>query len=200
MNLHEENLQLWLATLGDETLALDWPIDEHAVVWEIGGFEGRWAAQMVEKYNPLMYIFEPQMWAYAKLIRQFEGNPKVSVHPVGLWTYDTILRLWEHDTDGASVVKRDGRASELCSFTDIFHPHPTEVDVCLMNIEGGEFVLLPYLLGLEQMRRFRFFWCQFHPGVVAHGQEKADLIYKGLAKTHRVMWDYYPVAVAWERL
>jgi len=42
----------WFEVDGDNTLALDWKIDEHSIVWEIGGFEGRWAAQIQEKYNP----------------------------------------------------------------------------------------------------------------------------------------------------
>ena len=189
----------WFEADGDNTLALNWPIYDKSYVWEIGGYEGRWAAQMVEKFNPIIYIFEPQLWAYNELLERFKGNPKVSVNPFGLWTHDTVLRLWEHDTDGASIVKNIGRVSELCDFKDIFHPSPTEIDVCLMNIEGGEFVLIPYMIGLNLMKRFRYFWCQFHPGVIESGKEKTELIYEGLSKSHRVMWDYYPTAVAWER-
>jgi hypothetical protein len=110
------------------------------------------------------------------------------------------LLLWEHDTDGASIVKHDGRKKEFCEFRDIYLPgRPSDVDVCLMNIEGGEFVLLPYMLSLNQMRRFRYFWCQFHPEEVQNGDKKADSIYAGLGETHNILWDYYPTAVAWER-
>lgn len=194
-----DNLQSWKENDGDHTLALDWPIDSNSYVWEIGGYEGRWAAQMAEKFDPVINIFEPQIWACHILEKRFQGNPKVIVHRLGLWTHYAVLKLWEHDTDGASVVKNSGRKNELCDFADIFHPSPTEVDVCLMNIEGGEFVLLPYMIALDQMKRFRYFWCQFHPGVVEHGEEKARLIYAGMERTHSVLWDYYPTAVAWER-
>ena len=87
-----------------------------------------------------------------------------------------------------------------CNFADIYKMLNTDVDVCLMNIEGGEFVLIPYMIGLNLMKRFRYFWCQFHPGVIESGKEKTELIYEGLSKSHRVMWDYYPTAVAWERI
>ena len=189
----------WFEADGDNTLALDWKIDEHSIVWEIGGFEGRWAAQIQEKYNPNIFIFEPQKWAYEKMHQRFH-NTKAHVFPFGVWTNDTILKLYEHDTDGASVVKIGGRTMQECNFADIYKILKTDVDVCLMNIEGGEFVLIPYMIGLNLTKRFRYFWCQFHPGVIESGKEKTELIYEGLSKSHRVMWDYYPTAVAWERI
>ena len=190
----------WQEVNGDETLALDWTIGENALVWEIGGFEGRWASQMVEKYNPMMHIFEPQQWAVEHLKTRFAGAPKVSIHPFGLWTHDTKLRLWEHDTDGASVVKNNGRTSEVCDFEDIFkYINTTDVDVCLMNIEGAEYALIPYLLGLGMMERFRYFWCQFHPETSLFSEQKEARIFNGMFATHRVMWSYLPTAVAWER-
>ena len=191
--------QTWFDVKGDETLALNWPIDSDALVWEVGGFEGRWAAQMIEKYHPHVHVFEPQIWLFHKLQERFENNLKVSVSPFGLWTHDCTMRLWEHDTDGASVMRRDGRTSELCDFHDIMHSLLKPVDVCLMNIEGAEYVLIPHMIGLGLMQHFRFFWCQFHPGIVAYGNEKFDLIYAGMEATHRVIWNYFPTAVAWER-
>lgn len=193
-------MSTWQEVDGDNTLALEWPIDKHALVWEIGGFTGRWAGQMIEKYHPMMHIFEPQLWLVKSLAEKYLGTPGVSIHAIGLWTHHAYLPLWEHDTDGASVVRNDGRKSVVCEFHDIYDfLNATPVDVCLMNIEGSEYVLLPYLLGLGMMDHFRFFWCQFHPGMVQFGEEKYSRIYDGMSKTHRVLWDYYPTAVAWER-
>lgn len=191
--------QTWQEVNGDETLALDWPIDSSSVVWEIGGYEGRWAAQMVERFDPSIHIFEPQIWLYSKLVERFERNPKAAIYPFGLWTHDAVLRVWEHATDGASVMRHDGRTSEFCDFRDVMCSLTQPVDVCLMNIEGAEYVLIPHLIGLGLMQQFRFFWCQFHPGMVQYGGEKSDLIYAGMATTHRVLWSYFPTAVAWER-
>lgn len=194
-------MKTWQEVDGDNTLALDWPIDEHALVWEVGGFTGRWAGQMVEKFHPIMHIFEPQIWLVERLVERFYAVPGVSIQPIGLWTHHAYLSLQEHDTDGASVVRTEGRKSEVCRFEDIysFLRISAPVDVCLMNIEGSEFVLLPYLLGLGMMESFRFFWCQFHPGIVQFGEEKYARICEGMSRTHRVRWDYYPTAVAWER-
>jgi FkbM family methyltransferase len=194
----ENKRTTWHQADGDNTLALDWPINSESVVWEIGGYEGRWAAQMAEKFHPELWIFEPQIWAYHKMLERFEGDHKVHIFPYGLWTHDTTMTVREHDTDGASVIRQDGRVSEVCSFRDVFQIS-MNVDVGLMNIEGGEFILLPYMIGLGMMARFRYFWCQFHPGLIKDGDERAGLLYIGMAHTHRKIWDYYPTAVAWER-
>lgn len=194
-------MKTWQEDRGDETLALDWPLCEDSVVWEIGGFEGRWAGQIIEKYHPYIKIFEPQQWAVKKLEEKFGHLPNVSIQPFGLWPHTTVLRLWEHDTDGASVMRNDGRESEFCDFQDIYGNLRMEgdIDLCLMNIEGAEYTLLPYLIGLDMMEKFRYFWCQFHPGLVQFGEEKTARIFSGMSRTHNVLWDYYPTAVAWER-
>src|SRR5262245_58404802 len=100
------NFAQWLADSGDETRALAWPLDEESHVWEIGGFEGRWAAQIVGKFNCYVDIFEPQQWAVEKMKIRFEGNEKVTIHPYGLWTDDAWLPMGDYFTDGCSVLKK----------------------------------------------------------------------------------------------
>lgn len=203
--MNDQN-QKWFTDKGDETRALDWPIDHNALVWEIGGFEGRWARQMVEKYDPFMEIFEPQSYFARKLHDFSKENDKVKIHEFGLWVKDTLMLLHNCDTDGASVIYRDEyfeKTTLECAFYDVYNLIPPReahgVDVCLMNIEGGEFALLPYMIGMDMMKHFRFFWCQFHPGLLPHGDERANEIFKGMLRTHKKIWDYYPTAVAWER-
>lgn len=189
----------WKDVNGDETYALDWRIDGAARVWEIGGFEGRWAAQIVQKFDPYMEIFEPQAWAVARLKERFLREKKVDIQPFGLWVTDASLPLYHIGTDGASLLN-PGVHSEVCQFMDIYNRVYAEVDLALMNIEGAEFVLLPYMIGNDLMRHFRFFWCQFHPGLVTEGETRFLRIFEGLNRTHRVKWNFYPTAVAWERL
>ena len=193
----------WFTDKGDETVALDWPIGPESLVWEIGGFSGRWAGQMVEKYDCRMEIFEPQEWASDQLCSRFGDNQKVMVHSWGLWVMDEIRYLNNFGTDGATIMTHSmnfEKPKQLVTLTDIFNwGKNIAVDVCLMNIEGAEFSLIPYMIGCDIMNNFNFFWCQFHPGFVDNGDEKANMIYKGMMRTHHKIWDYYPTAVAWER-
>lgn len=187
----------WFAVRGDETVALDWDIGPDSNVWEIGGFEGRWVAQMAEKYDPYIDVFEPQPWLHVRLMHRFKKNNKVVIHPYGLWVMDAELPLHNMETDGATLLGNDARA-QVCQFRDISLEVRHDVDVCLMNIEGSEYVLIPFLLGMEMMSRFRYFWCQFHT-FVPDSAARSMLIYSGMARTHTVKWDYFPTAVCWER-
>lgn len=195
-----DSITTWREKDGDNTYALDWPINEDSEVWEIGGYEGRWAAQMIEKFDPTIHVFEPQDWAYKKLSNRFWDNEKVFIYPWGLWVYDTALTLHHYETDGASLM-HEGGLSRNCAFRDVYDilkAATKDIDVALMNIEGAEFILIPYMVGLKLMKRFRYFWCQFHPFADPSGARKGE-IYNGMQLTHKVLWDFYPTAVAWER-
>lgn len=190
----------WFEDKGDETVALNWPIGPESLVWEIGGFEGRWARQMVDKFHCKMEIFEPQLWAVQRMEEKFKGLPNIQIHPFGLWVMDDHLSMFKYETDGCSILG-EGETGLRATFVDVWgwRFERPDVDVCLMNIEGSEFFLLPYMIGMGMMKHFQYFWCQFHPGLVSHGNERYNEIYKGLSRTHDKIWDYYPTAVAWER-
>lgn len=187
----------WKEHNGDETYALEWPINRNALIWEIGGFQGRWARQMLERYDAHIEIFEPQPWATTLLRNLFAGQERVTINPYGLWVTDAALPLYNYETDGASLLQ-PGARSQVCEFRDVYGEIDGNIDVGLMNIEGSEFVLIPYMLGNDLMKNFRFFWCQFHT-FVPHHKQRMKIIYAAMEKTHRVMWDFFPSAVAWER-
>lgn len=193
--------QTWKEADGDHTLALNWDINEESRVWEIGGFEGRWASQIARKYDPLIDIFEPQEWAVERLEYRFQENKKALVRPYGLWVMEANLPLYHYETDGASLVN-PGVRSQVCEFRDIYAEAAKtngEIDLCLMNIEGAEFSLIPYMTSTGVMQKIHYFWCQFHPGLVWDGDERFRRINEEMERTHRVIWSYYPSAVAWER-
>lgn len=190
----------WKAVNGDETYALQWALESHSRVWEIGGFEGRWAGQIQNIYDPYITIFEPTRWGYGKCSARFFDNDKISIQHYGLWVMSAALPLYNPGNDGASLFLPHA-VSEVCQFRDVYAEVmdlDTDVDLCLMNIEGAEFFLLPYMLGCGLMGNFRQFWCQFHT-TVPFAEERFLGIQTLLARTHKMKWNFYPSAVAWER-
>lgn len=197
MNDHHER---WKRDNGDETLALEWAINDRAYVWEIGGFEGRWAAQIEEKFDPYITIFEPTRWGFGKCSARFFDNEKVDVRPYGLWVMDAKLPLYNPGNDGASLLMAHA-TTEVCQFKDAFLEVGAldgDIDLCLMNVEGSEYALLPYMIGYGLMKFFRYFWCQFHTFADPTG-DRFLRIYDGMKQTHKPLWNYFPTAVAWER-
>lgn len=195
----------WHELDGDNTLALDWELTEDSHVWEIGGYEGRWAQQIWDKFHCNITIFEPQPWAFRKLQERFTGNLKIHLLPYGLWTNDNTLIMGNFETDGASVVNNakppftQVGVKDICLEMDSFVVRHKQIDLALMNVEGAEFILLPRLIHSGRMRFFRQFWCQFHPGLVENGDDVAFDIIVDMNKTHDVLWECYPTAVAWRR-
>lgn len=194
-------IEKWREMDGDNTLALDWELTEDSHVWEIGGFEGRWAQQIWDKFHCHITIFEPQLWAFDKMKKRFEGIDKIEIHPYGLWTRDEVLPIGGHDTDGAGIYS-DRNPVKVVMFRDFYKEisgFRKPIDLALMNIEGMEYDLLPRFVGSGVMERFDYFWCQFHPGLTGDKGELSAEIFNGIERTHRRLWDCYPTAVAWRR-
>jgi len=193
----KRGIDVWKELDGDNTFALDWPLTEYSHVWEISGFYGRWAKQIWNKYHCNITIFEPQDWAVTFLKHRFSDNERVTINPYGLWVMDASLPVYNYETDGASLLA-EGARSQVVPFKDVYGEVDGKIDVCLMNIEGAEFALIPYLIGNDLMKNFRYFWCQFHT-FVPHSGRRMETIYEQMDRTHRIMWDFFPTAVAWER-
>lgn len=198
--------QNWFDVKGDETLALDWPLTEDSHVWEIGGFEGRWAQQIWDKFRCNIRIFEPQYWAAEKMKTMFKENYKIDVCNYGLMVPPRefqweVLPLGGYETDGASLYS-DKEPVKAVSFRSIqaeLSSFSYEVDLALMNIEGSEFFLIPHMTDTGLMSSFNYFWAQFHPGLVENGDVRYGAICIDMELTHEMIWDCYPHAVAWRR-
>lgn len=194
------NIKSWREADGDNTYALDWPLTESSHVWEIGGFEGRWAQQMWDKYHCHITIFEPQLWAVDRMRKRFAGIDKITIHPYGLWLDDCNIALGASETDGASLfaTRPPWEVVKMRNIHEVIAEHPPEVDLALMNIEGAEYDLLPELILENEMRFFKNFWCQFHPGHLSRDHD-AGRIFADLEQTHKKIWDFFPTATAWRK-
>lgn len=199
-------IERWREANGDETFALDWNLNGDSQVWEIGGYEGRWAQQIWDKFHCYITIFEPQLWAVEKLQKRFLYVNKIDVRPYGLWIEDNdFLKMNHFETDGASIMpSNEDYAGEsktsYAEFRDYYfeiHEFNREIDLCLMNIEGSEYILIPRLIATRLISRFNYFWCQFHP--IDGNDKRHETIMRAMEKTHEKIWDFFPTAVAWKR-
>lgn len=190
----------WKQIDGDNTMALDWQLDENSHVWEIGGFEGRWVQQMWDKFHCNITVFEPQLWAVEKMKKRFEGISKIDIRPYGLWIEDCTIAIGDFHTDGASVLKHN-RDVETGEFRNYYHEiffHKSEhIDVCLMNIEGAEYTLIPFITESNAINKIINFWCQFH--LLGADDMRHESIFDNMAKTHEMIWNCFPTAVAWRK-
>lgn len=171
--------------------ALDWPaLTPDSIVLEIGAYKGRWALQIAERYNPRLYCFEPQAWACATT-KQVLEDYNAQVFNYALGDRDDVLTMGKYGTDGCSFVDVDGQQGNGV-MRDIAAVLPelgiTAVDLCLINIEGYEFTLLPYMFRMGIYPNI--FMVQMH----GEGQGK---LRKRIARHYRPLWYYGGVLSAW---
>lgn len=176
--------------------ALDWPLTSDSVVVEVGGYKGRWALQIAERYHPQLFVFEPQPWAHA--VCQAALGDAASVFPFGLGDHDGTLPMGAWETDGCSFVKSgegEGRISEIAAaFRRLEIGTP---DLMLMNIEGYEYTLLPHML--DQGILPRRLMVQFHPFDDPYGMALAQMHERFEALGYTIPWTYGLMLTAWER-
>jgi FkbM family methyltransferase len=185
--------------------SVKFPLTEDSIVMEIGGYTGHWALEIAERFNPRLFVFEPQRWAYEICKGNLVEYDQSKVFNFGLGTRSGKYQMHNVGTDGCSFVLGEdgGKPTAEGELVEIGHFMDTnglkEVDLCLMNIEGYEFALIPHMIQNGLLDRIRWFMCQFHP----FGME-ADLTYRKLrdqiSQGRLIKFDYGTVLVCWERM
>ena len=72
MELNKVEIERWFQDRGDYTHNITHNLNEESVVMDLGGFTGLWAKQILDKYNPNIYIIEPIKTFYEQMINKFE--------------------------------------------------------------------------------------------------------------------------------
>lgn len=171
-------------------------LPEAPVVWDVGGYEGEWTDTVLAvRPAATVHIFEPHPRFAAALRSKFADASGVSVHPFAVGSAQGTLSL--DDTGDASSAFGHTQGSvpaEVRAVSDFWDGAP--VDLVKMNIEGGEYDLLPAMRMAGVMAQVRRLQVQFHlyeePLISARAA-----IRDGLLQTHDCAWDYPFVWEEW---
>jgi FkbM family methyltransferase len=174
-------------------------LDANSVVFDVGGFEGNWADEVFNAYGATIHVFEPHPEFASQIEQRFSNNDKVVSHAVALGGAEGTLDLSD-DGDASSVfVKQDGakqgRVAEVGAYIDTLGVK--QIDLMKMNIEGGEYDLLPALIATGQIAKVGTLQVQFH----LYGPEFIEMrqrIVDEIEKTHDPVWSYPFVWEQWQ--
>lgn len=190
----------WFNDRGDETLRLDYPLTAESVVFDLGGYHGDFASAINERYGSSVYLFEPVSEFYKKCLARFHDNPKIICLNYGLSSENGWMDI--------------GVAENASSFAS---PHATgvvqpvqvrsvvecirelkinKIDLMKINIEGGEFEVIPAMIESGSIKMVSNLQIQFH-NFVDQATLRRDDIRKKLAETHTEMWNYEFVWESW---
>lgn len=198
--IQHERVQPWFADKGDETLRLTYPLNEHSVVFDVGGYKGEFARDIFCKYGSTIYIFEPLKEFFDICTDRFSNNKKVHAFNFGLAhkSFDVDIHVADN---ASSIFAVDGEKTKirLESIVDFINTHRIgAVDLIKINIEGGEYDLLDSLIDNNLIRTFKNIQVQFHDFVIENPRARMERIQKELSKTHRTTYQYEFVWENWK--
>ena len=179
----------------------DFPdLGPQSVAFDFGGYQGEWAAAMHRKYGCTVHVFEAHPAFARDLDRRFADNPSIHIHAFALASGDGPLALSDDDdASSARLAEGEGIAGRRVSVDRFFAQHVIKrIDVAKMNIEGGEYDLLPALLSRPDAPLLGTLLVQFHK--YERGDAAArDAIHQTLERTHDCDWCYEFVWEQWSR-
>jgi FkbM family methyltransferase len=129
---------------------------------EFGGYHGEFAQELFKKYSLNMYIFEPVPEFMEELKIRFSGNKKVKLYEFGIAEHDTKRTF--HLSDVSTGEYAEGERIEVTfkNCKEVFEKLPSEIDLGMLNIEGGEYELIKLLKTTGDLLKFKILLIQFH--------------------------------------
>jgi FkbM family methyltransferase len=164
LDLHE--LKKWINDEGDKTHNLNYPLNEESIVMDLGGFKGNWASQIIDLYNPNVYIIEPIFNYYDFMVNKFLSNNKVKLMNVGISDQNKEDIIFVNED--SSSLNSNGKTEnvKLLTMKSIFDKwNLKKVDLLQINIEGHEYLLLEHLVNEDILEKFKYIQIQFHKGI-----------------------------------
>jgi FkbM family methyltransferase len=167
ITLNSNEIGRWFNDKGDYTHNITYDLNENSIIMDLGGYTGVWVQQMIEKYNPNVYILEPVPSFYDGMVSKLKNNPKVRLLNVGVGI---------EDRDGIIYMGGDGTSSNLINGDAInvkFNTIDTilnnfgleYVDLIQINIEGDEYPILENMILTGLINKFKSIQIQFHLGI-----------------------------------
>ena len=196
----EKNVKSWFADEGDLQHRLNYnELDSGSVVFDLGGYKGQWTSDIYSKYLCKIYVFEPVDQFYKIISGRFKKNPAIEVFNYGLGPVEKEEII--HVSKDSSSIHRSVGATEKISIKDMrsfLSEHQiTKIDLLKINIEGGEYDLLEYIISTGVIDRITNVQVQFH-NFIPDAASRMEAIQNQLSVTHNRTFYYRFVWENWK--
>lgn len=188
----------WFKENGDKTHRLKYNLDQNSVVFDLGGYEGEWAAQILCMYGSKLFVFEPYEVYFNNIANKFLKNMNVHVFQFGLASADQNTKLYLAE-NGSSVFLESKKTADIklrCAHRFFAEQNIEKVDLMKINIEGGEYDLLEHLIETNDIKKVANIQVQFHD-FIPSAEERMKAIQKKLELTHELTYQYEFVWENW---
>ena len=186
----------WEADGAEHTLRVTFPITSDSLVYDVGGYRGEWASEIIAKYDPEIRIFEPIRGFVDVLNIRFADNPKVKVFHHGLLDRSHDTKITKQESASSLYLPDKDSDREAVYMKDIAQlPFP---DLISINAEGAEYPLLRRMIDSGWAVGCKFIQIQFHE-FYPNAKQLRDQIRKDLSKTHEEIYCYPFIWEAWAK-
>lgn len=173
-----------------EEMRYQYNLNINSVVFDVGGYKGTFANQIIEKYGCRVICFEP--------VFEIQSNAKLAVIKVGLSDETRIERIYLNGDSTSLYGKGKFEEIQLVRFWDWYKRTTfTTIDLIKINIEGEEYRLLRHMIDSGMITLFNNIQIQYHEFVPNAAKLRAD-ISDDLSKTHIRRWCYPFIWESWE--
>lgn len=183
-----------------EALRYKYLLDENSIVFDLGGYEGEFAQKIYDDYGCYLYIFEPVKEYYEFIVERFKNNNKVKVYNFGLSDKDEIVNISLNDNETSVFLPEgDKQKISLKSASSFINSEDIDtIDLLKINIEGGEFSVLPNLIENNNISNINNLQVQFH-NFIDDAENLRAKIRNDLSQTHELTYDYFFVWENWKK-
>lgn len=170
------------------------------VVFDVGGHVGSWTGIMTGLYDCRSFVFEPNPHLYQHCKSTFDHNKNVEVFDCGLGSESVQTLYLRQDDASSSTFLNDGTPHQfsVVNFDQFCNQHNvSKIKVIKINIEGGEYDLLPVMLAGNYMKNIEYILVQFHD-FMYDCHNRRDHIQQSLSVTHELIFNYNYVWELWK--
>jgi len=199
--MHDKEVKRYFNDGGDEMFRYLFDIDNNSLVIDLGGYKGQWASDIYSRYKCRIMIFEPVKKYADKMSARFKKNDQIEVFNIALGNSKRteIISM----RDDASSTFLDYGVKEEIQFVDIFEffniNNIDQVNLMKINIEGGEYEVIPRLIETGLIQKIEHIQVQFH-NIGNESEMQMSKIHLALSQTHKCTKRYKFVWENWIRL
>ena len=194
----EQAAKCWSEIGGDHSFRVDYELDANSVVFDVGGYKGKWTGEILSRYGCKIHVFEPVPEFAHDIREKFTQDVQVTVHELALGqTNDkrsiSIMR------DSSSFYREVGESQiveQVCAAEFIENTGLDSIDLMEVNIEGGEYDLLDHLIESGMMPRIKNIQIQFHD-FIPDAYRRLVAIQDGLQQTHELAFRFLFIWEGW---
>ena len=192
----------WNLRNGDEKLSLDYDFTNKSIVFDVGTYTGSFTEKIVNRFDCIVYAFEPKNEYFNYLMNKFKKNNNVRIFNFALSNFTGTAQISDIGA-GSSIIERvensDYETINVVSFVDFLKmENINSIDLLYLNIEGSEYDLFTNIFENNYQNKINHFQIQFH-NFVNQAKQKRREIRKVLKITHECKFNFPFIWERWDK-